>query len=469
MHVSRFSALLGPLAAASVLACGGDDLVLPTDETPSSRLPAALVIFSGNSQVGAPGSPLPQQVVVRVADEVGAGLADQTVSWSVATGEGSATPTSTTNADGLAAANWTLGNPGPNTLTATVSGVGSVTFTATASNSDGPGSGGGGTGTIPSAASSTVSADPATIQVGSGVSSIRVTVRDAAGAPVPNVVVTLSATGSGNTLTQPAARTGTDGVAVGTLKSSVVGTKDVTATANGTVQIAQTAQVFVAAAPATRVELVDGNNQSAETGSEVALPPAVRVTNSAGEPVAGVAVTFVVTRGGGSVSGAAQTTDAQGLARVGSWTLGAEGRNTLEARAGSLAGSPVVFEATATAPPEPPPMAEPDHFVFRVQPPDVRVGEWFTVEVAIVDASGNIVPLDGTEVYLGLWEEGDPNPPSNNLLAGDRFEDTVNGIATFNLYVTNAGTYRLKARSDYLPQHLGPYGPELFSRTFEVN
>lgn len=457
-----------------MLACGGDDLVLPTDETPASRLPAGLEIASGDGQGGTAGTALPLPVVVQVVDEEGTGLAGQTVSWIVTTGEGSAPPSSVTDSEGLAAATWTLGNPGPNTLTATVSGLGSVTFRANADNSGGGGNGGGGsgggggTGTVPSATSSTVSADPASIEVGSGASSIRVTVRDAAGAPVAGVVVTLSATGSGNTLIQPAGPTGTDGVALGTLRSSVAGTKDVTATVNGTVQIAQTAQVFVTAAPASRVEMVEGNNQSARTGSQVAVPPAVRVTNSAGEPMAGVAVTFVVTRGGGSVSGAAQTTDAQGIARVGSWTLGAAGRNSLEARAGSLAGSPVVFEATATAPPEPPPTAEPHHFVFRVPPHNVRENEWFTVEVAIVDVSGNVVPLDGTEIYLGLFEVGDDHP-SNDELAGDRFEDTVNGVATFNLYVTKEGTYRFLARSDYLPPHLGPYGPELFSNSFEVD
>lgn len=466
MRLSGFSGLLAPLTAVAMLACGGDDLVLPTDGAPSSRLPAALEIASGNEQLGTAGAALPQQVVVQVVDEDGAGLPGQTVSWLVATGEGSAMPTSITNEAGLAAAAWTLGNPGPNTLTATVSGVGSVTFTATANS----GGGGGGTGSVPSATSSTVSADPASIEVGSGVSSIRVTVRDEAGAPLPGVVVTLSATGNGNTLIQPANPTGSDGVAVGTLSSNVAGTKDVTATINGSVQIAQTAQVFVTAAPASRIERVDGNNQTAERGSPVDIPPAVRVTNSAGQPMAGVAVTFVVTEGGGTVSGAAQTTDAQGIARVGSWTLGAEGRNRLEARAGSLAGSPVIFEATATAPPPPPPpppAAEPHHFVFRVPPHDVQKDEWFTIEVAIVDASGNVVPLNGTEVYLGLWEQGDDGP-SNNRLAGDRFEDTRNGVATFRLYVKNEGTYRFMARSDYLPKHLGPYGPELFSNFFQV-
>ena len=465
MRLSGFWGLLAPLTAVAMLACGGDDLVLPTDETPSSRLPAALEIAFGNGQQGTAGATLPQQVVVQVVDEEGLGLVGQTVAWNVATGEGSVTPASVTDAEGLAAANWTLGNPGPNTLTATVVGLGAVTFIATARNS---GNGGGG-GPVPSATSSTVSADPASIQVGSGVSTIRVTVRDAAGAPVPGAVVTLSATGSGNELIQPAGPTGTDGVAVGTLGSSIAGTKDVTATVNGTVQIAQTAQVFVAAAPAaSRVERVDGNNQRAESGSQVPVPPAVRVTNSAGEPMAGVPVTFVVTQGNGSVSGAEQTTDAQGIARVGSWTLGAEGRNVLEARAGSLTGSPVIFEATGTTPPPPPPASEPHHFVFRVPPHDVREDEWFTIEVAIVDASGNVVPLNGTEVYLGLFEVGDDHP-SNGRLAGDRFEDTVNGIATFRLYVDHEGTYRFLARSDYLPKHLGPYGPELFSNTFDVN
>jgi hypothetical protein len=103
-----------------------------------------------------------------------------------------------------------------------------------------------------------------------------------------------------------------------------------------------------------------------------------------------------------------------------------------------------------------------------VPPHDVREDEWFTIEVAIVDASGNIVPLNGTEVYLGLFEVGDDHP-TNGRLAGDRFEDTINGVATFRLYVDHEGTYRFLARSDYLPKHLGPYGPELFSNPFTVN
>jgi Bacterial Ig-like domain (group 1) len=333
------------------------------------------------------------------------------------------------------------------------------------------GSPGGGTGTVPSASTSTLSADPASIEVGTGLSTIRVTIRDPAGAPVPDATVTLSASGSGNTVTQPTGPTGGDGVAIGTLSSDVPGTKDVVATVNGAVQLSQTAQVFVAIAPATRIELVDGNNQNARSGTEVPVRPAVRVTNASGEPIVGYGVTFLVTRGGGTVTGASQTTNSEGVARVGGWTLGSPGRNTLEVRAGSLTGSPVVFEATATSeppPPPPPPVGEPHHFVFRVPPRDVDKREWFTIEVAIMDVNGNVVPLNGTEIYVSLWPQGS-DVPANKRLAGDRFEDTRNGIAVFRLYVKKDGHYRFLARSDYLPKHLGPYGPELFSNTFEVD
>jgi len=87
--------------------------------------------------------------------------------------------------------------------------------------------------------------------------------------------------------------------------------------------------------------------------------------------------------------------------------------------------------------------------------------------VAILDANGNVVPLNGTQIYLGLFRAG-ADVPNNAVLAGDRFVDTRNGVATFDLYVKDSGTFRFLARSDYLPKNLGPNGPELFSNTFEV-
>jgi hypothetical protein len=46
-----------------------------------------------------------------------------------------------------------------------------------------------------------------------------------------------------------------------------------------------------------------GDNQAAVQGTAVPVQPSVRVTDAAGNPVAGIAVTFAVTAGGGSATG----------------------------------------------------------------------------------------------------------------------------------------------------------------------
>lgn len=216
---------------------------------------------------------------------------------------------------------------------------------------------------------------------------------------------------------------------------------------------------------AARIVAIQGDGQTAETGTPVAVAPAVRVTDSADNPAAGVAVDFVVTMGDGSVVGASQTTGTDGVAQVGRWTLGDEpGENVLEARAGSLEGSPVVFTAQATG-------SEPqvNRLVYRFPPPQhAKLNQPFAVKVALVDADGNVVPLDGILIYLGLFPEGSASP-NNQLVDGSRFESTVDGLATFEMSITKEGKYRLRALTDDLPE-LGPHGPEpwLFSYVFDV-
>src|SRR5438128_5065158 len=59
---------------------------------------------------------------------------------------------------------------------------------------------------------------------------------------------------------------------------------------------------------------------------------------------------FAVAPGNGTITGASQTTNASGVATVGSWTLSATaGPNTLTATSTGLSGSPVTFSATGTA------------------------------------------------------------------------------------------------------------------------
>jgi adhesin/invasin len=99
--------------------------------------------------------------------------------------------------------------------------------------------------------------------------------------------------------------------------------------------------------PATVTKLT-GDNQSATVASAVTTPPAVLVEDANAVPVAGAQVTFAAASGGGSVTGATQTTNASGIATVGGWILGTTvGTNTLTATTGGL--TPVIFAATGTA------------------------------------------------------------------------------------------------------------------------
>lgn len=100
------------------------------------------------------------------------------------------------------------------------------------------------------------------------------------------------------------------------------------------------------------VALFEGNNQSAIGNTAVATDPAVRVTED-GDPKAGVSVTFAVTAGGGALTGANATTDANGVARVTSWKLGDPGvAQQLTATVSGAGGSPIAFDAIAlTGPP----------------------------------------------------------------------------------------------------------------------
>lgn len=105
--------------------------------------------------------------------------------------------------------------------------------------------------------------------------------------------------------------------------------------------------------PATQIALFSGDGQTGVTGTALVAPFIVRVRDAQGGAVSGEDVTWAVTAGGGSVSAASTQTNSQGQASV-ILTLGpAAGANTVTASAAGLTGSPVTFNATATAPPTP--------------------------------------------------------------------------------------------------------------------
>jgi hypothetical protein len=100
--------------------------------------------------------------------------------------------------------------------------------------------------------------------------------------------------------------------------------------------------------PAANLSMVSGDGQSGTPGQRLPNPVVVKVTDAIGNPVSGTTVSFAVTAGGGTLSAPSGISNVSGLASA-TLTLGpTAGTNTVRASSGSLAGSPVTFNATAT-------------------------------------------------------------------------------------------------------------------------
>jgi hypothetical protein len=101
-------------------------------------------------------------------------------------------------------------------------------------------------------------------------------------------------------------------------------------------------------ASANGLAMVSGDSQQGPAGAALAAPLVVEVTDAFGNPIPDVPITWSP-EGGGSVSETSTATDAQGQSSV-VRTLGpSAGEQTTLAISQELAGSPVVFNHTATA------------------------------------------------------------------------------------------------------------------------
>jgi hypothetical protein len=124
---------IAPIAALSVLfalaACS-----LDTAATPAPNLtPAAMVLVSGGTQMGAAGNTLPIPVIVRVTDQSGVPVSYAAVTFSPAASSGTVSAaTLYTDTTGSAGVAWTVGTAlGADSLTVSVPGLPNITVTAT--------------------------------------------------------------------------------------------------------------------------------------------------------------------------------------------------------------------------------------------------------------------------------------------------------------------------------------------------
>ena len=329
-------------------AAGGPSTVITAQGTPDN--PAASSKQQGDTQSAQVGADVSSPPAVRVIDQFGNAVPGVTVTFAVtqsggapgassppAAADGLVEPaTATTGSNGVAAVQrWRLGTmAGQNRLKASVQGLADLTFTAT--------------GTPGAPASMSLSAGDNQSAPAGGAVPVRpaVLVRDPHGNNVPDVVVTFVVMAGGGSVQGAAATTSAAGVATvggwtlgvapgpNRLEAQLAGLTAVTFNATGT------------PVPAS-VAVFAGNNQSAPVSTAVAVAPSAIVRDAFSNPVPGVTVTFVVTGGGGFVTGASAVTGANGVAQAGSWTLGpSAGLNTLEARVTGL--SAAQFSATGT-------------------------------------------------------------------------------------------------------------------------
>ncbi len=296
---------------------------------------AGLQKTAGDLQTGTVGTALPTPLKVTVVDRLGAPVAGQPVTFAVTGGGSLSVTTATTGADGSATTTWTLGmsTATAQAVTAT-SGASSVSFGVTAVSG-------------PAAAISISSGNGQTGATGAALPLAPVVrVVDAFGNPVSGASVTFAVTGGGGSVAGSPGTTGPDGLAApgSWTLGAASGTNTLQATVTGTgLTVTFTAQ-GVPSVPGS-VAANGGNQQAAMAGTAVPTAPSVIVKDPGGTPIAGITVTFAVTSGGGTLTGATATTNAAGVATLGSWTLGNSGPNQLTATvAGAgLTGNPVIF------------------------------------------------------------------------------------------------------------------------------
>jgi hypothetical protein len=253
--------------------------------------------------------------------------------------------------------------------------------------------------TIESAASLAILTQPSTAAAsGTALGQAPVVqLQTADGVPVaqPDVDVSVAVEGGGSLSGQTSVATDAQGQAAftGLVVTAPVGEHTLLFTANGLTEVRST-PVAITVGAATTIAAASATPQSAEAGTPAGEPPAVLVTDAAGNPVEGVAVSFAVTQGGGAILPvAAVPTGPDGVAKLDSWTMGpVAGANAVTATATGLSGSPVQFDATGTNGGVVPGPVDQAKSKITVSPASFAAGSaGTTVTVTARDANNNLI------------------------------------------------------------------------------
>ncbi len=250
-----------------------------------------------------------------------------------------------------------------------------------------------------------------------------------AGQPSAGATVTWSTTAAGGSMSPPSGSTNADGVASSTWSlGTVPGAQAASATVAGAAGSPVTFTATAAAGPAAAlVKEPGGDGQTAEVGTQLALPVQARVTDEHGNGVAGTTVGWEAS--GGTVSSPAVPSVASGLSSVTVTAGGTAGPIIITATADGLIGSPLTFNATAVAAAPIPVTAS------------VAVGNIFfssnrnggvNPAVDTVQAGGRVTwTWSATSIAHSVDSEGSPGFPDSPLQTGPSYSFTFSTAGTY--------------------------------------
>lgn len=251
------------------------------------------------------------------------------------------------------------------------------------------------------------------------------------GAPEAGATVTWAAAGAGASVSPSSATTDAAGLAATTWTlPQAAGLRSASAAVSGAGGSPVTFTATAQPGPATQLALRSGSGQTGETGQPLPVPLKVRATDQYGNGVGGVVVTWQVVTGGGSVAPTSSTTDTSGATTT--WTLGPTvGAQTAQGAVSGLAGSPVGFSATGTAPPMVTANVSVGNNVFTPGNVTIAAGEavrWTWVSTGAISHS--------------VQSTGSPSFPSSAVLTGSGSTYTVTfpaaGVYTYDCVVHGA-------------------------------
>lgn len=305
-----------------------------------AQVPTQVAVVGGAGQSGMVTISLADSLAFVVRDSRNNAIAGAAVAFTVSTGGGTVSPpNAVADAAGRVATRWTFG-----TL------AGSHTTTARAGSASAPV---GATATADVADSMyIVAGNNQTGVVNAPLSTpLAVGVLDQYRNPVAGHPVMFEPDPGDGTVLPIVAPTSASGQATTTWTlGATLGAQSLQATAGGLKGEPLTFTATAGSAQPSSVEVYAGNAQVALATYPVNVPPAVLVRDALGNPFVGATVNFAVTAGGGSVTGASATTNANGIAEVGGWTVNA-GANALSATVvgSGIANNPLSFSATGAS------------------------------------------------------------------------------------------------------------------------